>query len=246
MKINVENFKNVVKKATLNNSIDTVQLSIGPQKIKSRMISNDNTCIVILDIDNNVINVEKEYEFNFSEPSQQLIPYLNLIDEEEADIIIKKEKIILINDEQKANINFCSPSVVSTFQSEARKIDYFLTLDINEFFINAFNKIKKISSRFGRIYFTVENKIFSMETTDKTNKFSNGLKFDLEKIDNVDNLVLTFTAKNIIDLMTVINNENFRLNFAYVHDAGVGSLFAESNDSSEKYYIMSSDEIQSI
>ena len=97
MKVNVENFKNVLKKATLNNSIDTVQLLIGPQKIKSKMISGDNTCITILDIDNNVVDIKEELEFNFSEPSQQLLPYLNLIDEDEVEIIVKNEKIILKN-----------------------------------------------------------------------------------------------------------------------------------------------------
>jgi len=55
-------------------------------------------------------------------------------------------------------------------------------------------------------------------------------------------------AKNITDLMTVIGKdyENFKLNFAYVEDAGVGLVFAESKDNSEKYYVMSQDESQSI
>lgn len=248
MKVNVENFKSIIKKATLNNSIDTVQLLIDPQSVKSRMISSDNTGIAILDMNNDIINVKEELEFNFSEPAQQLLPYLNLIDEEEAEIIVKNEKIILKSEGQKANLNFCSPTVVNVFQSEARETDYFLTLELDEDFINAFSKIKKISSRFGRIYFNVEDGIFSIETTDKSNKFSNGLKFDLEKIDGVDDLVLSFTAKNITDLMAVINSdfENFKLNFTYVPDAGVGLVFAESNDSSEKYYIMSNDETQSI
>jgi len=248
MKVNVENFKNVIKKATLNDNIGTVQLLIDPSKIKSKMISSNNICITIIDMKNDVINTKEELEFNFSEPSQQLIPYLNLIDDDEADITVKNEKIILKSGSQKANINFCSSSVVNIFQSEAKEVDYFLTLEIDDDFINAFNKIKKISSRFGRIYFNVESNMFTIETTDKTNKFSNGLKFNIEKTEDVNDLVLMFDAKNITDLMTVIGKdyENFKLNFAYVEDAGVGLVFAESKDNSEKYYVMSQDESQSI
>ena len=243
MNINVPNFINVLRKATLNNSIESVQLNFEDGKIKTKMITENRDGIIFLEVEDDVLGITDELTLNFSQPAQQLLPFLNIIEEENAEITVQQSKIIIQSGQQKSNIHFCSPTIVSVFSSTPREIPYFLEMEIDDTFIDAFKKIKKIGSRFGKIYFNVDNKTFNIETTDKTNTFSNGLKFDLTEVDK-DNLTMCFDFKNFTNLMTVINGDasNFILKFAYIEEQEKGALVAEKTDSSEKYFLMSKEE----
>ncbi|HRR48707.1 MAG TPA: hypothetical protein P5293_01835, partial [Bacteroidales bacterium] len=198
MKLNVENFKSVLQKATLNFSIESVQLKLTADKIQSRMLmQNSKDAIVILDVPNDVFELKKVVDFtlNFSEPSISVMPYLTLIEsDEEVDVRVFDEKITITSGNQKSNIFFCSPNVVTTFSASAPRdnVNYFVSFDLNKSFVIDFNKIKKIGMRFGKIYFTVINKVFAMETTDKLNPYSNTLKFDLLQNVKEDDLSLCF------------------------------------------------------
>jgi len=83
--------------------------------------------------------------------------------------------------------------------------------------------------------------VFSIETADKTNRFSNGLKFELTRMSDVPDLSICFDYKNFINLMAVINgdSENFTLEFSYVEEQEMGMVYAGKNDGNEKYYLMS-------
>ena len=244
MKFNVNEFKEVLKKSTLNFSIESVRLEFTKNKIKSSMISERRNAVSVLDVPNNVMVLKKteEYDFNFSQPNQQLIPFLNLIDEEEANLSVKDNKVIVSSGRQRSNIHFCSPDIVSIFEGDVRKgLDYFLTIEIDDILIEAFAKIKKIGTRFGDVYFNIEKGVFNIETSDRTNRFSNGLKFDLvDGLEDIEDLSLRFDLKNFLNLMAVVNGsaENFELNFSYIKDEGMGMLLAEK-DKEERYYLMS-------
>lgn len=240
MNINVSNLKNVIKKATLNFSIPSVQLKLEEDKINSSMISESRDVIVVVNTENDVLPVG-DVEFNFSEPMSNLVPFLDLIDGDEADIDIKTEKIVLKSGNQKSSVHFCSPNIISIFGSREPREDteYFTEIDVDEDFIENYKKLKKIGSRFGRIYFTVENKKLLIEATDKTNRFSNNLKFELDDIDN-DNLTMCFDFNNFSNLMMVIGNRTgFTMKFAYVEEQEKGMLYAYLSDGSENYYLMS-------
>jgi len=243
MNINILNFKNILQKATLNFSIKSIQLKMIDDKIKSSMISDSRDVIVIIDTENTVITAN-DIEFNFSEPSVNLIPFLNLVDEDEANIDIKNEKITIKSGSQKSDVHFCSPTIVSIFGSREPKegIEYFTKIDIDEVFVDNFKKLKKIGSRFGKIYFTVDNKKLIIETTDKTNRFSNNLKFNIIDIDYGD-LTMCFDFQNLSDLMMVIGSrvDEFIMEFAYIEEQEKGMLYAYTRDNSENYYLMSKD-----
>jgi hypothetical protein len=240
MNVNVDEFKEVIRKATMNYSIPSVQLLIDGDKVLSGMISEARDIITILEVENNVIDISDEVEFNFSEPSLNLVPFLNLIDEENADITIQREKIVLKSGHQRSNVHFCSPTIVSTFGSRSARegTEYFITVETDDYFLEAYSKIKKVGARFGKVYFDVSNKKLSIETADKTNRFSNGLKFDLVETD-MNDLTICFDYKNFVNLMSIIGNRSFKMSFAYIEEQNMGMLYAGLEDESEKYYLMS-------
>lgn len=243
MNLNVEEFKSVLRKATLNHLIESIQLKIDASTVKSRMISQSNDCITILNLNNDIIsNVAShdEFEFNFLEPSKTVVPYLNLIDKDQTtNIKVSEEKIQIITAGQKSNLFFCSPKVVNLFSKAVPKadIDYFTTLNIDEVFIHNFDKIKKIAPMFEKVYFNVEDKVFSIETTDKQNNFSNGVRLDLATVEHT-NLSLCIDFRNISSLMNILG-EGFTAHFTYVQEQDMGLIFFEKSDGSEKYYLMS-------
>jgi len=243
MKINIDNFKEVLKKATINNIIKTVQLKFRDGKITSSMISDDNAAISILNVDNDVLTTDDEVDFNFSEPETEVKPYLKVFDNNEVEIKLYKNKILLRDTNQQTNINYCNPIIVTLFGKQDVKEDanWFFETKIDEDFIRAFNKIKKIGPKFGRVYFEIDNEKFIIETTDKTNEFSNGLKFSLANAKKVENICLCFTYNDISSIMSVINNdsENFKIKFTYNEAQELGLLYIYSLDGSEKYCLFS-------
>ena len=241
MNLNIDNFKEVLKKATLNFLIESVQLKVTKDTITSKMISQSNDGIAILNIKNEIITDMKktdDFTFNFIEPNQSLIPYLNLADEQTT-IKVQDEKIVLATGRQKSNIFFCAPQVVSIFTSDSLRddIEYFKEIDVDETFIQTFNKIKKIAPKFGKIYFNVKDKVLSIETTDKRNNFSNGISFDIDDVE-YDNISILFDYKSVASVMGILG-EGFIARFAYVPEQEMGMIYFTNEDGTEKYYLMS-------
>jgi len=246
MKLNVGNFQTVLEKATLNFSIESVQLKLTPERIVSKMLmQHSRDAIVLLDVPNDVIELKKgaEYTLNFAEPSQFVMPYLNLIDESEAEVKIFDEKMVITSGKQKSNLFFCAPQVVSVFSGTSPRegLQYFTSFDLDESFIRDFGKIKKIGMRFGNIYFSVEGGKFVMETTDKQNSLSNGIKFDLFPIKDESDLTLCFDYRNVVNLMNVIGGRftDFKVSFAFIRNQNLGMAYVEKKDGTEKFYLMS-------
>ena len=243
MKINVKELKNVLSKATLNNSIENVRLTFTKDTVTSNMISANRDVIVRLNMDNEVI--KEDAEFNFINPNKDLTPFLNLLNsEEEVDIVIKDEKIALSSGTSKMSIHFCAPQVVSVFEGQMdMDIVPFYEMVIDEVFIDAFNKIKKIAPSYGNIYFSVIDGSFLMEALDKDNKFSNVLSIELNNklAKGIDNVTLCFDYKNFNNLISVVNGdaEDFQLEFYYIENHGAGMLQTKKNDESEQYSLMS-------
>ena len=246
MIINTSNFKEVLKKATLNFSIDTVQLNLTKSKITSKMITAASDAITILNIPNEVLPSMKATDalvMNFQEPSNNIMPYLNLIDDTEETVInIKDEKITLVQGKQKSNIFFCAPQVVNVFDGDNLRpdISYFHTIDLDDDFVNAFSKIKKVGSKFNKVYFGVAENVLYIETSDKQNRFSNGLRVDICDVEHSE-LSMCFEFKNVVNLMAVLNGSysDFKCQFAYVEDQELGMLNLGNEDNSEVYYLMS-------
>ena len=242
IKTNVGNLKELLKKATINFSINNVQIKFKNSKAKSRMISGDDGSISIINIDNDVFDTDDEIELNFSDPSSNVVPFLNLFDSDDVDTQFYENRIVLKYGKQKGTLNFCSPTIINKFGSESIRsdVEWFYEKEIDEDFMNHFKKIKKIGTRFQKIYFEIkENKLF-IETSDKSNEFSNGLRFNIDDV-NHDDIVLSFDYKDVVNIFTVIEStfENFSIKFAYREEQDLGIMFVKSIDDSEQYCLFS-------
>ena len=241
MLINVEAFKTLLRKATLNYAIDNVSLVFTGNRIKSQMNTKSKDAMSILNVKNDVVSdVKAEMVFNFFEPNTQLLPYLNLIDGEEAILDFSQNKIKITNGSLTSTIHFCHENSLSIFGAEEPKFkNYFHTLKIDENVKEAFNKIKKIAVRFGRVHFSVIDNVLYMEATDKKNPLSNGLTFELTKIQTSDK-TLTFDFKNLNHIFNILNpEEEFEMNFGYLEEQKMGILYVKNEVKSEQYILMS-------
>ena len=185
MKINVPKLQEVIKKATLSNSIETVQIRIDAESVTSKMRSQNNNVVVILNLPNEILtDVPDVVELNFGKPSAKVLPYLNLIDNDIVDTKITDDKILVKDGRHKTNLHFCMPSFVTTFTGAEPQAPIFYELDITEEILGMFKKILKIGGSFEKVYFAVRDKQLIIETTDRQNRFANGINFVLDNIDH--------------------------------------------------------------
>lgn len=251
MLVNVKKFSNLLRKATLNHLISSFHCEITPERVTSRMIKPSKDAIVCLDFPNDIFKDNKEtLSFNFIEPNSSIIPYLNLIDSENVEFLVRNEKIIVKDGKQKSNLFFCEPEIPSKFgASEPKgKFEQFITIDVDDDFMDSFNKIKKIGNKFGKIYFSNTNNVFKMETTDKKNKFSNGLSFDIKETDIKNDILICFDFSNFINMFSVLDLDvSYALSFIYIKEKEMGLMSCarknEESDTIERYYLMSKLEI---
>ena len=242
MKINLKNFKEAIVKGTMNFSIETLQLRFG-DTIETDANSATGTCISILKINNNVLDIRDEISFNFSDPSQNVVPYIDLFDMEEVDASITDVFLKLINGEQSAKIAYASDSAIKRLGTDDVKqdVEWFFEHSIDDEFMKIFDKIKRIGSRFGKVYVSVnDNRVF-LETADKTNRYSNGLRFKLADIEKED-INLCFSYKDICNLFHCVElslEKNFKFKTTYNSEQELGILYAYAEDASEKYAIIS-------
>lgn len=246
MKVNINEFKRILRKSTINFSLETLQLNISKDKISTKMSNSIYNPIVILDIPNTCfpdIENKKPISLNFSEPNQSVLPYINLISEDEADAEVEKEKMVINFDDnkQKFNIYFCSPEIVKVFPKNMARddIEYFVEFSLTDDFMQKYSNLKKIGSRFGKVYFVVEDGKLYMETTDKTNRYANNFRFEVTDGVSSSNLSLCFDYKNISNLFLIVDNhEDFMIRLTYSEEKDLGMLYLSKNIE-ENYFLMS-------
>jgi len=238
MELNVNVFKDVLKKGTVNYLIDSIGITVDPTSIKCNMLSADRSALVFLNLPNTMIEgLKDEVTLNFTEPNTKVKPYLEILDEETVPMTIS-DSMIRINKQLK--INFDDESVISNYGSDDPRhpIEYFTSMPIDSDFMVNFKKIQKIGSRFGKVYFIVDDNKLYIESTDKTNSYSNSVKFFVCDV-KYENLELCFKYKSFVNLMSLIPVDEFDLNLCYVKDKKLGLIGILKKDESERYFLMS-------
>jgi hypothetical protein len=246
MKINIPNFKDVITKATLNFSIETLQLRFS-DRIQSDMINGTGTSISILDVPNNVLDTNEELSFNFGDPANNLIPFIALFDNDEVDLSLSEPLFMKFKDgSQRTKVAFCSDKAVKRLGTDdVKDVEWFFEMKIDEDVIKKFDKIKKIGSRFGKIYFVVSNNKLFIETADKANQYSNGVKFKLADIEQND-LSLAYVYNDVCNFFHCIEmniDKEFTLKVSFDDEQGLGCVYAFSTEGNEKYALISREKL---
>lgn len=248
MKINVPKFRNLIKKTTLNYSIDCLQLNFDPKQVKSAMISGNRDVLTNICLDNDFIAgmaSEDRITLSFSDPAGKVSRYLDIAPEE-VDITIEENNKITLNiGDRSVDIFMVDDSIIKNHISQrtAKEMTYFISLPVNAEFYAIFDAHKKIAPYYGKIYFGVQNGKFFIESTDRTNSGINRMTDNICNVET-DNMVMCFEFRNFLNLITVIeeanvNNKQFDLNFTYSKKDDRGLIYAVSKDNSERYFIVS-------
>jgi hypothetical protein len=247
-KVNLLEFQNMLRKATLNYSMDTVGISINSETFRVGMRSGN--AIVILNGPNNIISGISNtdiWDLRFSDPSKNVKSYFDLTipdANDEAIIEMKEEKVTILSDDktQKINLFFCSEHLISRFDKEGPKVsgDTVFEMSITQDFMDTFSLIKKVAGGFGKVYFTVEDGIVSLESTDKTNSFANGMKMSIGATECSD-IAVCFDFKTINNIIVLLNGDatNFSIRMGYIPQTSGGMVSFIKNDGTEKYFLLS-------
>lgn len=245
-KLKIQEMKEFLQKATFNYSIDQIKMRITKNKISSSVIGNN--IITSINKSNSILtnlSDKDEVEFNIMDPMTSIRPILDLISDEEVDVIVNDEKISLKKGKFRSNIHFCDPHVIQEMNKKPKDLDINHSMIIEQDILDSINKIIKtcVKLRFKKIYFGVEKGILFIETSDRTNKFSNKLKYNLEKTNSKD-FIICFSNTSISNLVKVMSKdaEDFVFKFSYLEEYGLGRIIAENKDKSEVYYLMSEKE----
>jgi hypothetical protein len=248
MRINVPNLQDVIKKATLNYSIETVQLKIDSERIISKMRSSNNNVVVVLNLPNDVLSdVTGIVDINFDNPNVKVKPYLNLIDNEICEAVVSDEKINLKDGKHKTNLHFCMPSFVTTFNQSEPPIVPFYEIHITKEILAIFKKILSVGSTFDKVYFTVRGGQLIIETTDRLNRFANGISFVIGSVDQPD-LDICIEYKNFVGVFQCIKGDisvdegetaGFKSKLVWRAEQRAGMVIFEKSDATERYYLMS-------
>lgn len=241
MILNVQKFKTLLRKATVGYSIDNVSFTITKDRIKSQMSTRMKDVISILNLENDIVlDVKDELILKFYEPNTQLLPFLNLVDEEETILTFKEDKIKFSSGSFTSTIHFCEDEALTIFGATSPKIkDYFFTIKLDDELKENLSKIKKIGSRFGKVYFSVNDNKFYIESMDKCNKLSNGLSLELAKCE-IGDRQLIFDYKNLFHIISILDEEKiYFMNFAYLEEREMGMLYVKDELTTEQYILMS-------
>ena len=190
----------------------------------------------ILYLPNDILTgvVDSVLQFNFIKPKENVKPYLTLFEQEEVPLKISDRRIVLNN---QVKLHFSDPSTTSIIQKKnLENLDnFFITLTIDEDFLSIYQKLKKIGNKFEKIYLFVENNELFIESTDRNNPNSNGIKFKLCDVE-VEDIVFAFNFKLFSQVMSVIW-EDFSFNLASLEDSEAGLI--KINNENEQYFIIS-------
>lgn len=243
MKFNVEKLSEIIRKATFGYQIDTFCIEVTSDNIIVNMKQPDESIVVCLNYPNDgiICDVAEPFELCLDNPIEKIKPFLANLDSTEAELMLAPPKIDIVDGSLKAKIFMCPKELVSCFNAGDYDIEGspFIEFPYSSSLDSTFQKIKKIGARFKKVYFSSDkNGVFSIETTDKTNRVSNGMKMELTKCGR-KNITIMIDFKQFISLTNIIKpDENFIIKFYWDDSSESGMILFEKLDGSEKYYIM--------
>ena len=245
MIVHVRNLESVIRRMTINHLIDYVQLNVTPEGISSKLFNTEKTAIAVCNLKNDVFSEQKatkEFQLNFDEPAQTVMPYLGLVDGEEAIFIINEKSVTVESGSMRSKLSLSHIQESKIFPADAPKADKkpFTIVKVDDEFRESYSKIKKIAPKFDRVYFVVQDGKLYMETTDKTNPASNGIKLEIFSCADEADKTLCFSFKNFNSVMSVLDSAGeYTISLSYVESQAMGIVAIAKADASERYYLLS-------
>ncbi len=249
---NVQKFKNVMIKGTLNYCIDYLQLKFAAGRIKTAMVSSQRSVVTFLDLANDgIIDLTEndEITMNFFQPSRQLY-HFDLIGEESAKMkIIDDEQLVLIlGPGNTEDIFFTSEtSLKHNILKRSFKDDfpYFWETPITDELLSVtFDAIKKGGAQYGKFYVVVKDNDLYIEAADKSNSKADKTTRLLKTDVGIKDISICFELKNFIALASVIelsketDGKDFIMKFAYIEEREGGMIHVLSSDNTEQYFLL--------
>ncbi len=239
VRINVNNFKNLMKKGTVNYCIENVKMTFTPQKAISAMRGTD--LISCVKMENNVLTGLKrqdEIDFCFVNPLSNVLPYLEILRGDAVDTKIESNYIEMTELPHVVKVTLFNPNVVTPFELDRTpNIDFFVDFNPGEDFINFLDKTKRVCATSGRIFLGVKAGHLYLRAGIAPNELGSEIKLNLVETGFME-VELNFNYKSFINLIGLLSSE-FTISCAYDDDRELGMIRAANADSSETYYLMS-------
>lgn len=239
VQLNVNNFKSLIKKGTVNHVIDNIKMIFTPQTAVSAM--RGTNLISCVKTNNNILTGLKkadEIEFCFVSPLSNVLPYLEILQGDNVNVKIENGYIELKEPPHTVKISLLHPNMATHFDpSRQPNIDFFVAFNPTEQFANFIDKSKRVCAAHGKIFLGVKDGFLYVRAGGVATELTSEIKLNIVESDFED-VELNFEYKGFINLFGLINPE-FTISVSYDTEQEIGLLKAENADKSEVYYQMS-------
>lgn len=245
MELNIKNFITTIKKSTINHMNDYCQFQFKDNKISWSLINQEQNIISRGNIENNIISgINEDLEINMSTPEINVIPYLQMFQNECVDVKYTKLRaqiasvLKLKDDDITATINLSEPVISRYFSKTANNLNVAFKTEIDASFKSSFDKIKKIAARTNKIYLISENGCFFIESGDRSIKYVNSVRVEIQNAEKASqSFVSQYIYKNVQALFSVLSDDTtYFLELLTNGKAYISYIY--SDNKSEEYYIM--------
>jgi len=266
-KIDLEVFKNVIKKSTLNMSMVFTRIHFKDKKMYCSMVSSARDITTIIELKNTLVTLSTEDEviFNFGNLEKALHTFdtvKKFLDQTEMEVkiydgadnprIVLKPTQRLEGETVQQNLSLAmvdeavlNPHVLQNRQKS--DIPYFVKIDLTDEHISILEQTKADAGRYGKIYLKVRSGKLFIDTTDQNNVYENkNLRpLTLQKIE-IPDMVSCFDFNNFSNLLEIIQDErskeggnSYSIGFGYDGNTESGIMHVFDPEKTEQYFLFS-------
>lgn len=267
--INVNVFKKVIKKSTLNLALEFTRIKFKDGRLTSGMTTTGRDIITILNMPNTLITLSEqdEVEFNlgglekplhtfdgFLKNYQQEVVEAKVYDETINTRIVFKPIVSLEGQtvSHQHTIGLVSPTMVEPFvlqSNQQGEVPYFFNMDLTAEHIREFENTKFEGGRFGKVYIKVINNKLYIDTTDQNNMYENDHLLLLTTQDvNFEDKIMCFEYANFCHLLDVVKDEltsenpkQLCIGFGWIAEGNIGIIHIYDVEKTEQYFLTSRD-----
>jgi hypothetical protein len=236
VQLNVNKFKDLMKRGTVNYAIETVKMVFTKESATTSM--RGVNLISQVRVPNDILlglKTADEIDFCFVKPTDNVLPYLEILRSEMVDTSIEDSHIELKENPYIVKISLVHPSVITAFDINHKPdINFFVEFSLTDEFLNFLSKTKNISPD---IYMGSKGGFLYVRAGGPAGELNSEISLNLVET-TFKEIELTFNYKSFLSMISLLN-QSFVLSCAYDDDQEIGILRAENPAVTETYYLMS-------